>query len=409
MKNSTLSWIALKYFFSKKETGLVSFTSWVSIIGIGLGAFALVITLSVLNGFEKEIADRLINIESHLKVTGKNITDQTLNNVRKVAKKNNLNVNKTLPYISRKAILNSNGINSAIRLKGIDAPAKQKIFKNREVVIRGNIDFKSPTSDLPGILIGYRLADKLGLFIGDTVNIINPTNISPTLNIPSVGKFHLAGVYRLDLFDYDNAVGFVQLSEARRIFRMGKNYSGIDITFNNYSEIDRKKSILRRELHSQVRVKSWEEMHKSLFGAMQLEKYGSFIALSFIVLVAIFNLTSSLVMMVMEKINEIGMLQALGMNRKQLKGIFLRLGFYTGAIGLTAGIMVSSIICFIQQVYQLIPLPSVYFIPYVPVEINPLDLILILVSGLLLIFLGTLYPSIKASSLVPLEAINYEK
>ncbi|HMA61819.1 MAG TPA: FtsX-like permease family protein, partial [bacterium] len=279
----------------------------------------------------------------------------------------------------------------------------------RQSIIRGSSDFSSETSDMPGILLGFRLADKLGLFIGDTVNIINPTSIGGTVNIPYVGQFRLAGVYRLDLFDYDNGAGFVNISEAQRIFRMGQDFSGIDITFDNYSGIENKQSIFEKELKQSLSVKSWEELHKSLFGAMKLEKYGSFIALSFIVLVAIFNLTSSLVMMVMEKINEIGMLQALGMNRKQLKTIFLRLGFFTGSIGLGTGILLSLLICYIQQSYQIIPLPSVYFIPYVPVEIKVLDIILIMVTGLILIYLGTLYPSKKASSLVPLEAINYEK
>ncbi|HMA61808.1 MAG TPA: hypothetical protein VKP78_04080, partial [bacterium] len=120
MKKSTLTWIALKYFRSKKETGLVSFTSWVSIIGIGLGAFALVITLSVLNGFEKEIAERVINIESHLKITGKNITDPTVQKVNSIAGRHEFKIDKISPFVTRKAILSSNGINSAIRLKGID-------------------------------------------------------------------------------------------------------------------------------------------------------------------------------------------------------------------------------------------------------------------------------------------------
>ena len=409
MIKSPLTWIALKYFYSKKETGLVSFTSWVSIIGIGLGSFALVITLSVLNGFEKEIAERVINIESHIKVTGKGITDTTVQRVRRIVKENNFKVNKTAPFVSRKAILSANGINSAVRLKGIDKLSVAKIFKKTSSILRGTAEFQSSTSDLPGILLGYRLTDKLGLFIGDTVNIINPANIGGTLNIPYVGRFHLAGVYRLDVFDYDNGVGFIQIDEGRRLFKMGDEYSGINITFENYSNIDQKQSILKKELPSDLRVKTWEELHKSLFGAMKLEKYGSFIALSFIVLVAIFNLTSSLVMMVMDKINEIGMLQALGMNKQQLKKVFLRLGFFTGSIGLVTGILISSVLCYLQQIYKFIPLPSVYFIPYVPVEVNPLDLALILITGLFLIYLGTLYPSSKASSLVPLEAINYEK
>jgi len=142
---------------------------------------------------------------------------------------------------------------------------------------------------------------------------------------------------------------------------------------------------------------------------MKLEKYGSFLALTFIILIAIFNLTSSLIMLIMEKIREIGMLQTLGMNSKHIQGIFLRLGFITGSIGLIIGLILAMTLCLLQINLRFIPLPSVYIIPYLPMEIHALDILAIAAAGIILIFIGTLYPSWRIGKLTPLEAIQYEK
>lgn len=190
---------------------------------------------------------------------------------------------------------------------------------------------------------------------------------------------------------------------------MGDNYSGIDIRLENYRYVEKAKQQLVAELGNEYDVASWEDLHRTLFGAMKLEKYGSFLALSFIILVAILNLTSALVMLIMEKIQEIGMLQALGMNQTQVRQIFLRLGFLIGSIGLTVGIGLALILCLAQQHFQFIPLPSVYYIPYLPVQVQWSDVLMIISAGLIFIYCGTLYPSWRVGKLMPLEAIQYEK
>ncbi len=387
---------------------MISFTSYVSIIGIALGAFALTITLSVLNGFEAEIRSRVIGLEAHLRITGKEVSHQTVVTLEKHLDQDELK--RLSPFITHKAVLSFYGTESAARIKGVDSLTMESLFNRTGAIIKGNSTFHSPLTDLPGILIGYRMADMLGLYISDTVNVINPLDIGGTYHIPYVGKFILTGVFKLDLFDYDDNMAFIQLSQAQRIFEFqSDHYSGIDLTFQEYRSRHNYKAEIAQLLGDEYQVNSWEDLHKSLFGAMKLEKYGSFIALCFIILVAIFNLTSSLVMMVMEKIQEIGMLQALGLNQKHLKSIFLRLGILTGCLGLLVGLTLSIILCVLQQKYQFIPLPSVYFIPYLPVEIHVLDVFFIALAGIFLIYLGTYYPSWRVSKLVPVEAIQYEK
>ena len=409
MNKNIINWIVLRYFRSKKKTGLISLTSWISIISIALGSCALLITLSVLNGFEAEIASRIIDIESHIRITGKNITKNDLTEIKSELERKEVEVKSIFPFVARKAIISTGTTDAVVRMKAIDSIALAEQFHNESSIIRGAASYSSLVSDLPGIVLGYRLVDKLGLYIGDTLNIINPLEIGGTFNIPYVGKFVVSGVFKLDLFDYDENSVYIELAEGRRIFEMGESYSGIDIKFPQYRQTKAIKEKLTATLDEKYNINSWEDLHKTLFGAMKLEKYGSFAALCFIILVAIFNLTSSLVMLVMEKIKEIGMLQALGMNSGHLRAIFLRLGMLTGTLGLISGLVISLVLCVLQQTYKFIPLSDVYFISYVPMEVHLLDILLIFGSGLFLILFGTIYPSREVSKLLPLEAIKYEK
>ncbi len=407
MSKSILTWISLRYFKSKKQTGLISFTSYISIAGIALGAFTLLITLSTLNGFESEISSRVIDFESHIRITGKELTDTQIARVKALLQGRNVNV--IYPFVTKKSVLSTIGTDAVVRLKGVDSTIFSTKIVLPQAIIRGNNSFVAPTSNLPGIVVGYRLADKLGLFLGDTVNVINPLDIRSSLSIPYVGQFVLSGVFKLDLFDYDENLAFVDLHQAQKIFKMEGLYSGIDIRFDKYKNSKEVEDYLRTNLDSQFSISSWEDLHKDLFGAMKLEKYGSFLALTFIILIAIFNLTSSLIMLIMEKIREIGMLQTLGMNSKHIQGIFLRLGFITGSIGLIIGLILAMTLCLLQINLRFIPLPSVYIIPYLPMEIHALDILAIAAAGIILIFIGTLYPSWRIGKLTPLEAIQYEK
>lgn len=406
MSKNILTWISLRYFSSKKKTGLISFTSYVSIIGIALGAFALLVTLSVLNGFESEIARRVIDLESHLRLSGSELRADDITTLEHYfTERPGTDIQ---PFVLKKAILSTRGMDAVVRIKGIEADNLATLIRE-EAILRGANSFQSATTDLPGVVLGFRLADRLGLYLGDTLHVVNPLKIRNAFSIPYVGNFVLTGVFRLDLFDYDENLAFIDLTESQKIFRMPGQYSGIDIRFPDYAAVNQVIPQLQTELGERFNIASWEDLHRDLFGAMKLEKYGSFIALCFIILVAIFNLTSSLVMLVMEKIKEIGMLQTLGMNRAHICGIFLRLGFLTGSIGLFVGLLLALTICLLQQHWQFIPLPAVYFIPYLPVEVHLPDVIAIILAGCLFIYLATIYPSWRVGRLIPWEAIQYEK
>ena len=407
MNKNFLNWIALRYFRSKKKTGLISFTSYISIIGIALGAFAMLVALSVLNGFEAEITNRVIDIESHLRISGRNLQSAQIERVKEAL--SGVPVREIYPFVMKKSILSSEQMEAVVRIKAIEPATLEQQLSGPRTMMRGGANFLSATSNLPGIVIGYQLADKLGVYPGDTLNVINPASLGSGLNIPIIGQFAVTGVFQLDLFDYDENIAFIELEVGQKIFEMGDNYSGIDIRLENYQYVRKAKQQLVATLGEEYDVASWEDLHRTLFGAMKLEKYGSFLALSFIILVAILNLTSSLVLLIMEKIREIGMLQALGMNQTQIRQIFLRLGFLIGSIGLAVGIGLALILCLAQQHFQFIPLPSVYYIPYLPVQVQWSDVLMIIGAGLIFIYCGTLYPSWRVGKLMPLEAIQYEK
>lgn len=406
MNKDFVNWIAVKYFFSKKQTGLISFTSWVSIIGVGIGIFAMVIAIAVLNGFESEISRRLIDFEAHIKVMGNNLSEEDLHLIaEQFRSEKNIRIH---PVVASKSILTNEYKDAVVKIKAVDSTGRMEMF-DKSMFIRGGNYFNSAVSDLPGIIMGYRLVDKMGLYIGDTVSVVNPLKIGSSFNIPYVGHFVLTGVFRLDLFDYDDNVAYIDLIDGQRIFQKQNKYTEINIKFDEYKKVKKKLVVLENLNITDSQVKTWEDLHRTLFGAMKLEKYGTFLALSLIICVAVFNLTSSLIMLVMEKIKEIGMLQALGVNNLQLRQIFMRLGLLTGMIGMVVGLVLALSIVLVQAKFRIIPLPSVYFISYLPVKLYFLDLFLVVFVGIFLIFAGTLYPAYRVSQLMPLEAIRYEK
>ena len=407
MNKNFINCIALKYFFSRKQTGLISFTSWISILGIAIGSFVMVVAVAVLNGFEDEIANRLIDFEYHIKITGNSLDVSDLEIIKQQFQ--DIESIEIYPEVSSKSILTNINKDAAVKIKAIDSLARKEMFDKKNLFTQGGNYTKTPLSDLPGIIMGYRLVDNMGLYLGDTINIVNPIQIGSAFNIPYVGRFVLTGVFRLDLFDYDDNIVFIDLKEGQRIFKKRKKFTEINLKFTNYEQSKKVINHIKNLPIDNFHVNTWEDLHKTLFRAMRLEKYGAFVALSLIIFVAVFNLTSSLVMLVMEKIKEIGMLLALGVNNTQLCKIFTRLGMITGSIGLLVGLFFSITIMLIQQNFHIIPLPSVYFIPYLPAKLMFSDLILITFTGIILIFFGTLYPTYRVSRLMPLEAIRYEK
>ena len=408
MNNRTINLIVARYFTSRKKIGLISFTSVISILGIGIGSFALVVTMSVLNGFEKEVAERVINVDSHVKVYGKDISESDVRNVRDVLS-NEKAFKELYPCVYSKAVISANGMESVVRVKAVGRSALRRVFARRSTIVRGSPDFKCFTSDLPGVVLGYRLADKLGLCVGDTLYVMNPFSIRGLYSMPKVRRFVLSGVFELEVFDYDENLIFMDIGEGQKLFERGNNYDGIEIKLSSYKLAQDVKRELEKSKILEAKISTWGEMHRILFGAMKLEKYGSLVVLFLIIVVAVFNLMSSIVMLIVEKIREVGILRAMGATSKAIGRIFVRLGLLNGVIGLFAGVLLSMGLCLAQQYYKFIPLPSVYYIPYLPVVVKGFDIFVIVILGIMLIFTGAFYPSKRIGKMEIVKAVNYEK
>ncbi|MBO8131191.1 MAG: ABC transporter permease [Candidatus Marinimicrobia bacterium] len=408
MNKKLIRLIVLRYFRNKKKIGLISFTSWVSILGIGLGSFALVITMSILNGFESEVIKRVIDIDAHMRITGKNIGYETIDSIKSKLKYIKY-IKSIYPYIYSKVILSYNGQESVVRVKGIPEKTLKEIFAVEGSFVKGYPGFKSYTSDLPGVIVGARLADKLDLYVGDTIILYNPSTLRGLYSLPDAKKFVLTGVFELNIFDYDENLIFMDVAIAQRFLRRGANVDGLEIKLSDFNKVSSFKENVTKLVRNDMSVKSWDETHRVLFGAMKLEKYGSLIALLLIILVAVFNLTSSIIMLIVEKIKEVGILRTMGMPSDSIREVFIRLGLMNGIIGLVTGIVIATCLCLVQQYYKIIPLPSVYYIPYLPVIVRVFDIILIFIAGLFLIFLGSFLPSSRISKINAIRAINYEK
>ncbi|RKY53801.1 MAG: hypothetical protein DRP92_02675, partial [Candidatus Neomarinimicrobiota bacterium] len=257
--------------------------------------------------------------------------------------------------------------------------------------------------------LGYRLADKLGLCVGDTLYVMNPFSIRGLYSMPKVRRFVLSGVFELEVFDYDENLIFMDIGEGQKLFERGNNYDGIEIKLSSYKLAQDVKRELEKSKILEAKISTWGEMHRILFGAMKLEKYGSLVVLFLIIVVAVFNLMSSIVMLIVEKIREVGILRTMGATSKAIGRIFVRLGLLNGVIGLFAGVLLSMGLCLAQQYYKFIPLPSVYYIPYLPVVVKGFDIFVIVILGIMLIFTGAFYPSKRIGKMEIVKAINYEK
>lgn len=399
--------IAKKYFFSKKKVGLISATAVISISGFAIGVWALIVALSVLGGFEREVRDKILSFDSHIKVEssqGEGISDWEELESRLISIANPMAI---APYVMGKAIIINGEKQSVVILKGTNKAGLSEVSKLSSAIIEGDIELK--LQDIGGIVIGRNIAERLLLSKGDTVVVINPLVMNSPFSVPSATRFVVTGIFSANIFNYDDAYTYVHYEYAQKFKRMGNEVTGIEMSFVDFNDSFQTADLLKESGLEGMKVMTWFTVHRDLLGAMKLEKLGAFVVLSLIILVAAFNVVSSLVMMVMDKRREIGILKALGAKDKSVGKIFILSGMFSGIIGISIGAIFGILIIWIQKSYGIVKLPSeVYFINVLPVELDILELIAVIFISLTLGFLATLYPALKAANLQPVESIRYD-
>ena len=399
--------IAKKYFFSRKKVGLISATAFISISGFAIGVWALIIALSVLGGFEREVREKILSFDSHIKVEsshGEGISDwESL----KAELSGIANPFAIAPYVMGKAIIMKDEKQSVVILKGTNETGLSEVSKLSLSIIEG--DIKLEHQDIGGIVVGRNIADRLLIGTGDTVTVINPLVMNLPFGVPYAARFLVTGIFSANIFNYDDTYTYVHYKNAQKFTRMGDKVTGIEMSFEDFNESFQTAELLIASGLDGMIVMTWFDIHRDLLGAMKLEKLGAFVILSLIILVAAFNVVSSLVMMVMDKRREIGILKAIGAKDRNIGKIFILSGMFSGIIGISLGAISGLIVIWIQKSYDLLKLPSdVYFINVLPVELDALELLAIILISLTLAFLATIYPALKAANLQPVESIRYE-
>jgi lipoprotein-releasing system permease protein len=306
----------------------------------------------------------------------------------------------------------SHGVSGAV-LRGIDPATAASVIKGIDPVVLKQKPAENETLEntvpIPGVIMGRELARSLHVQKGDTVYVITSHGIiSPIGHVPSMRRLQVVGYFETGMYEYDGAMAYIRLEDAQKILRMGNSVTGIEArVFDIYAAKDIARNIIEK-LGYPFWVRDWMQMNHNLFSALKLEKTVMFIILALIILVAAFNIASTLIMMVMEKTKDIAILKAMGATDKSIRKIFVFNGMIIGAIGTLLGTVVGFILCGLLEKYKFIELPGdVYYLTTLPVKLDMLDVIIIASSALAICFLATLYPAAQASKLDPVEAIRY--
>jgi lipoprotein-releasing system permease protein len=400
-----VSWyIAKNFITSRKDSRFISLISTISIIGIALGVATLIIAISVLKGFEQTITNKVIDFDSHIKITSYRTTlpdyHQSLPWLESKLAPFYPNIT---PFASKLVIVSHEKKKDGISLIGI-APKNEKPFLVNNIV---DGDYKL-TDD--GVLIGKKLAEKLFVKVGDKITVfaLRKDAIPSPENLPNIEKYIVTGIFESGMTEYDDTYAYTSLASAQKLLDIGDNITGYNIRLGDISKIDSLTTFLGKSLRYPHSVRSVYQLHRNIFTWIELQKEPIPIVLALIILVAVFNIVGTLLMIVLEKTNAVGILKALGSKQKQIVSIFLIHGAILGIVGISLGSTIGYCLILIQQKFDIITLPSsVYFMSKVPFLMTADTFIGIAIITFLLCILASLIPSYIASRIKPVNALRF--
>jgi len=390
--------ISWRYLTTKRKEKFISLISIISILGIAIGVMALIIVIAVMSGFDKDLHDKIVGNYAHINLTSfKAIENGEYEDISKKISANP-HVKGVSPYIQGQVLIKEGNRYFAVGLRGIDPASESKVTKVKEYIRQGSIDDLKDN----GIIIGKELAGYMGLELNSVLNFYSP-----------MGKLYalkIVGIFNSGMYDYDLNLVFTNLKSAQDVFGLPNQLTAVAIRLDNADLAAQVREDLYSRLGFNYNLKTWIEANQNFFAALKLEKLTMFIILTLIILVASFNIISTLIVMVVEKTKDIGVLRALGMSAQSIRKIFTYQGLIIGILGTGLGALAGITLCFLLKKYQFIKLPQdIYYIDRLPVSIQlwP-DMVLIILSALVIILVATIYPATRASKLKPVEALRYE-
>ncbi len=407
---STSSFIAKRYLFSRTHISLISTLTYISIAGVTIGTALLIVVLSVFNGFFDVVKSLLLSFDPDIRIESNEgstfkFTDEIKQQLSNIPEITNLSA-----FVVGKALLTSeDGDIKVVEVKGIEEDRFIEMV-NIEGAIRSGVFDLEVRNRKPGIVIHEQLRSDLYLSLNDEVALLSSAGMRKALTqitVPRSYRFDLRGAYLVQSIASTPSV-YIEIDAARRLFKARNTVSGIDLKLKNNKDAESVKVLLESKFGSQFKISTWYDLQKPLYDVMYLEKWGAYVILMIIVLVAALNIIGSLTMIVIQKKRDIGILMAMGYSNQKIKLIFRKQGLFIGLIGCGIGGSLGFLMCWLQQKFGLIKLSSAFIIDAYPVDMQLFDISVILLGSLMLCLTASWFPAKRAAQVQPAEATRFE-